>query len=113
MRRSDLLVEAINYIQRYVGSVFVIKLGGETLLDKDVVKSVAEDIVLLNTLGIKTVVVHGGGVDISKAMDAFGKKPTFVQGLRVTDKETVDIVEMVLTGKVNSQLVMTINNAGG
>lgn len=113
MKRSDLLVEAINYIKRYCGSTFVVKLGGETLLEEEVVSSVAQDLVLLNTLGIKTVVVHGGGIEISKAMEAFGKKPTFVRGLRVTDRETVDIVEMVLTGKINQQIVMTINKHGG
>jgi len=108
-----MLVEAIDYIKRFSGKVFVIKLGGETLLLKEVVESVAQDLILLNTLGIRTVIVHGGGTEISKAMEAFGKKPTFVSGLRVTDKETVDIVEMVLTGKVNQQLVMTIHKMGG
>ncbi len=108
-----MLVEAIDYIKRYSGATFVIKLGGETLLLNEVVESVAQDLILLTTLGINIVVVHGGGIEISKAMEAFGKKPTFVKGLRVTDKETVDIVEMVLTGKVNQQLVMTIHKMGG
>lgn len=108
-----MLVEAIDYIRRYATSTFVIKLGGETLLLKEVVESVAQDLILLNALGIRTVVVHGGGTEISKAMEAFGKKPTFVSGLRFTDRETVDIVEMVLTGKVNQQLVGAIHRMGG
>ncbi len=113
MGNSEVLVEAINYIRKFSGEVFVIKLGGETLLDKEVVDSISEDLILLETLGIKCVIVHGGGVDISKAMDAFGKKPTFVKGLRVTDRETVDIVEMVLSGKINQQLVTSIIKRGG
>jgi acetylglutamate kinase len=113
MKTSEILVNAIEYIRRFTGEVFVIKLGGEALLDKEVVDSVAQDLILLSALGIKTVVVHGGGVEISEAMERFGKKPTFVKGLRVTDKETMDIVEMVLTGKVNQELVTRIHRNGG
>ncbi|MBD3388523.1 MAG: acetylglutamate kinase [Candidatus Altiarchaeales archaeon] len=113
MRKSEILVEAIEYIRKFSGDAFVIKFGGETLLDKDVVDSVAKDLILLNALGIRTVVVHGGGVEISEAMEKFGKKPAFVKGLRVTDRETMDIVEMVLSGKVNQQLVGVIHKHGG
>jgi len=113
MKTSEILVNAIEYIRRFKGEVFVIKLGGEALLDKDVVDSVAQDLILLNALGIKTVVVHGGGVEISEAMERFGKKPTFVKGLRVTDKETMDIVEMVLTGKINQELVARVHRNSG
>ncbi|MFH1055230.1 MAG: acetylglutamate kinase [Candidatus Altiarchaeota archaeon] len=113
MKTSDVLVDAIEYIHRFAGDVFVIKLGGESLLDKEVVDSVAQDLMLLNALNIRTVVVHGGGVEISEAMEKFGKKPTFVKGLRVTDKETMDIVEMVLTGKINQELVSRVNTHGG
>ncbi|MBU0762546.1 MAG: acetylglutamate kinase [Candidatus Altiarchaeota archaeon] len=113
MKTSDVLVDAINYIRKYSGEIFVIKLGGETLLDTEVVNSIAQDLILLSALNIRCVVVHGGGVEITKAMDAFGKKPTFIKGLRVTDKETVEIVEMVLSGKTNQQLVTSINKNGG
>ncbi len=113
MKRAEILVKAIEYIRKFKGQVFVIKLGGETLLDEDVIDSVAQDLIFLNTLGIKPVIVHGGGVEISDAMERFGKKPKFVKGLRVTDAETMDIVEMVLTGKVNQQLVSRIHKHGG
>jgi acetylglutamate kinase len=113
MSTSEILVEAIGYIRKFAGEIFVIKLGGESLLDHDVIDSVAQDLILLNALDIKCVLVHGGGVEISQAMEKFGKKATFVKGLRVTDEETMDIVEMVLTGKTNQQLVSAINKNGG
>jgi acetylglutamate kinase len=113
MNTSQILVDAIKYIRRYSGEIFVIKLGGETLLDTEVVETIAQDLIFLSALRINCVVVHGGGVEITKAMEAFGKKPTFIKGLRVTDKETVDIVEMVLSGKTNQQLVSSISKHGG
>ena len=113
MKTSELLTQALEYVQRFRDQVFVVKLGGEAMLDKEVVDTVAKDLMFLNTVGIKVILVHGGGVEISQAMEKFGKKPTFVKGLRVTDKETIDIVEMVLTGKVNTELVSVINNHGG
>jgi acetylglutamate kinase len=113
MSTSEVLVDAIGYIRKFSGQIFVIKIGGEALLDKDVVDSVAQDLILLNALDIKTVVVHGGGVEISEAMEKFGKKPTFIRGLRVTDQETMDIVEMVMTGKVKQELVTRIHKHGG
>jgi acetylglutamate kinase len=113
MKASELLTEALEYVRRFRGEVFVVKLGGETMLDKKVVDSVAKDLLFLNIVAIKVVLVHGGGIEISEAMERFGKKPTFVKGLRVTDKETIDIVEMVLTGKVNTELVSVINSHDG
>ncbi|MFH1403028.1 MAG: acetylglutamate kinase [Candidatus Altiarchaeota archaeon] len=113
MKASELLTEALEYVRRFRGQVFVVKLGGETMLDKDVLLSVAKDLMFLNLVGIKVVLVHGGGVEITEAMEKFGKKPTFVKGLRVTDRETMDIVEMVLTGKVNTELVSLINTQEG
>jgi acetylglutamate kinase len=113
MKTSEVLVDAIGYIRKFTGEIFVIKIGGEALLDKEVVDSVAEDLILLSALGIRTAVVHGGGVEISEAMEKFGKKPTFIRGLRVTDQETMDIVEMVMTGKVKQELVTRIHKHGG
>jgi len=110
---SEILVDAICYIRKFSGEIFVIKIGGEALLDKEVVDSVAQDLILLAALDIKTVVVHGGSVEITEAMEKFGKKPTFVRGLRVTDQETMDIVEMVMTGKVKQELVTRIHKHGG
>jgi acetylglutamate kinase len=113
MKTSEILVDAIGYVRKFCGEIFVIKIGGEALLDKDVVDSVAQDLILLSALDIKTVVVHGGGVEITEAMERFGKKPTFVRGLRVTDQETMDIVEMVMTGKVKQDIVSRIHKHGG
>ena len=113
MRTSEVLIDALEYIRKFSGQIFVVKLGGEVMLDKEVLDSVAQDLVFLNVVGIKTVVVHGGGVEISEAMEKFGKKPEFIKGLRVTDKETMDIVEMVLTGKINTELVSRINKHNG
>ena len=113
MKTSEILVDAIGYIRKFSGEIFVIKIGGEALLDKEVIDSVAQDLILLSALDIKTVVVHGGGVEISEAMEKFGKKPTFVRGLRVTDQETMDIVEMVMTGKVKQELTSRIQKHGG
>ncbi len=113
MKASDLLVGALGYIKRFSGQTFVIKLGGEVMIDKKVFDTVIQDVILLNTTGIKTVILHGGGPEISQVMDKFGKKPAFVKGLRVTDQETMDIVEMVLNGKINTEIVSRINALGG
>ncbi|OYT53236.1 MAG: acetylglutamate kinase [Candidatus Altiarchaeales archaeon ex4484_2] len=110
---SDVLMKALRYIQGFRGECFVIKLGGEVMLNEDVMDSLAEDLVLMNSMDIKPVVVHGGGHDISVAMKRFGKVPEFVEGLRVTDAETMDIVKMVLIGKVNTGIVAKINKQGG
>ncbi len=110
---SNLLVDAVKYIKKFKNHVFVIKLGGEVMLDEKVLDGVAQDLVLLSNVGIKPVVVHGGGREISLAMEKFGKVPEFVEGLRVTDKETMNIVKMVLIGKVNTEIVARINKFGG
>ena len=112
-RVSNLLVDAVEYIKKFRNHVFVIKLGGEAMLDEKVFDGVAQDLVLLSNVGIKPVVVHGGGREISLAMEKFGKVPEFVEGLRVTDKETMDIVKMVLIGKINTEIVARINKFGG
>jgi len=113
MQVSNVLMKALRYINGFRGKCFVIKLGGEVMLNEAVMDSLAEDLVLMNLMGIKPVVVHGGGRDISEAMKRFGKVPEFVEGLRVTDEETMDIVKMVLIGKVNTGIVAKINKQGG
>lgn len=110
---SKVLIDALEYVREFKGKVFVIKLGGDVILNEEVMNSVAHDLVLLNAVGIKPVVVHGGGPEISKAMERFGKAPEFIDGLRVTDEETMDIVKMVLIGKVNTEIVARVNHYGG
>ena len=104
-QRAQALTEALPYIRSYYGKTVVIKYGGNAMVDEGLKGQVMEDIVLLSLVGVRVVLVHGGGPEISDVMSRFGKKPEFVNGLRVTDKETVDIVQMVLAGKVNKTLV--------
>ena len=111
--RAQILVEALPYIEKYVGEIVVIKYGGNAMINEQLRQQVMEDIVLLQLIGVKVVLVHGGGPEISELMDKLGKKPEFVDGLRVTDKETVDIVQMVLAGKVNKTLVNLLEVKGG
>lgn len=111
--RAEVLTQALPYIKRYVGKVVVIKYGGNAMVNKELQQQVMQDIVLLQLIGVKVVLVHGGGPEISKLMDKLGKKAEFVDGLRVTDKETVDIVQMVLAGKINKTLVNLIELTGG
>ncbi|MCF0262002.1 MAG: acetylglutamate kinase [Sphaerochaetaceae bacterium] len=111
--RAEVLTQALPYIQRYSGRTVVIKYGGNAMTNPDLKKQVMNDIVLLWLIGVKVVLVHGGGPEISEMMDKLGKKTEFVNGLRVTDKETVDIVQMVLAGKVNKSLVSLLENNGG
>ena len=96
--RAEVLTQALPYIQRYNGKVVVVKYGGNAMIDEQLKAQVMEDIVLLWLVGVKVVLVHGGGPEINEVMDRFGKKPEFVNGLRVTDRETMDIVQMVLAG---------------
>ncbi len=110
---SEVLIDALEYMKKFRDQVFVIKLGGEVMVDDGVLDAVAQDIILLNYVNIKPVIIHGGGNEISKAMERLGKKAHFVKGLRVTDEETMDIVQMVLIGKVNSKIVASINKNGG
>ena len=111
--RAEVLVQALPYIRRYVGKVVVVKYGGNAMVNEGLKQQVMEDIVLLWLIGVRIVLVHGGGPEISELMDRLGKKPVFVDGLRVTDKETVDIVQMVLAGKVNKTLVNLLEMKGG
>ena len=111
--RAQVLTEALPYIKRYVGKVVVVKYGGNAMVNENLKRQVMEDIVLLWLIGVKVVLVHGGGPEISELMNKLGKKAEFVNGLRVTDKETVDIVQMVLSGKVNKSLVTLLETMGG
>lgn len=111
--RAEVLTQALPYIKRYVGKTVVVKYGGNAMINPDLKQQVMDDIVLLWLIGVKVVLVHGGGPEITNMMDKLGKKPTFVDGLRVTDKETVDIVQMVLAGKVNKTLVTMLEKRGG
>jgi len=111
--RAEVLTQALPYIKRYVGKTVVVKYGGNAMINPDLKQQVMDDIVLLWLIGVKVVLVHGGGPEISSMMDKLGKKPEFIDGLRVTDKETVDIVQMVLAGKVNKTLVTLLEKRGG
>ena len=111
--RAEILVEALPYIQKYYGKIVVVKYGGNAMINEELKNEVMRDIVLLGLIGVKVVLVHGGGPEISDMLQKTGKKSEFVNGLRVTDKETVDIVQMVLAGKVNKSLVNLIENVGG
>ena len=112
-QRAEVLTQALPYIKEYNGKIVVIKYGGNAMINEDLKAQVMEDIVLLWLIGVKVVLVHGGGPEISELMSKLGKKPEFVNGLRVTDKETVDIVQMVLAGKVNKTLVNLLEMNGG
>ena len=112
-QRAEVLTQALPYIKRYNGEVVVVKYGGNAMIDEHLKAQVMEDIVLLWLIGVKIVLVHGGGPEISETMSKLGKKAEFVDGLRVTDKETVDIVQMVLAGKVNKTLVNLLEMNGG
>ena len=111
--RAEVLAQALPYIKRYNGKTVVIKYGGNAMVNEQLKKQVMKDIVLSWLIGIKIVLVHGGGPEISELMDKLGKKPEFVDGLRVTDGETIDIVQMALSGKVNKTLVNLIEVSGG
>ncbi len=112
-QRAEVLTQALPYIQQYNGKVVVIKYGGNAMINEHLKEQVMEDIVLLSLIGVKTVLVHGGGPEISETMEKLGKKAVFVDGLRVTDKETIDVVQMVLAGKVNKSLVNLLEMKGG
>ena len=111
--RAEVLTAALPYIKRYTGKIVVVKYGGNAMIDENLKQQVMEDIVLLWLIGVKIVLVHGGGPEISDLMKRLGKKAEFIDGLRVTDKETVDIVQMVLAGKVNKTLVNLLEMKGG
>ena len=113
MERAEVLTQALPYIKKYSGKIVVIKYGGNAMVNEQLKQQVMEDIALLWLIGVKVVLVHGGGPEISETMKRLGKQAQFVNGLRVTDKETVDIVQMVLAGKINKTLVNLLQMKGG
>lgn len=112
-KRAEVLVHALPYIQEYTGKIVVVKYGGNAMINEELKDSVMKDIVLLSLIGVRVVLVHGGGPEITDMLKKIGKESVFVDGLRVTDKETADTVQMVLAGKVNKSLVALIENKGG
>ena len=111
--KAEVLVEALPYIRAFAGKIFVIKYGGHAMVSDELKESVMTDLVLLKYIGAHPVLVHGGGKEVNGVMEKLGKEPVFINGLRVTDEETMEIVEMVLVGKVNRQIVSLINQKGG
>ncbi len=112
MKKAEILIEALPYIQELHGEYIVIKYGGHAMLDEELKHHTLRDTILLKYIGAKPIIVHGGGPEITKAMEKLGKKPIFIEGLRVTDRETLDIVQMVLVGKINIDLVSKANQMG-
>ena len=113
IEKATILLEALPYIRKFANKTFVIKFGGNAMIDEKLSHSFALDIILLSYVGIRPVVVHGGGPQIGELMKKLGKQSTFIDGLRVTDQETMDIAEMVLTGSINKEIVGHINKNGG
>lgn len=113
MERADILIEALPYIRRFYNKIIVIKYGGHAMVDDELKDMFARDVLMMKYVGIHPVVVHGGGPQIGGYLKKLGKESHFIQGMRVTDKETMDIVEMVLVGKVNKEIVGLINQHGG
>ena len=113
MERADILLEALPYIKRFNNKTIVIKYGGHAMVDDELKDKFAQDVVMMKYIGINPVVVHGGGPQIGNLLKKFGKESKFIQGMRVTDQETMDIVEMVLVGMVNKEIVGLINRHGG
>jgi acetylglutamate kinase len=112
-KRENILIEALPYIREFYDSIMVIKMGGHAIVDPVIMDTIVQDIVLLKFVGIRPVIVHGGGPEITEKMERMGKKPEFVAGLRVTDDETLEIARMVLVGNVNSKIVSLISKHGG
>ena len=110
--RASVLTEALPYIKKYNNKILVVKYGGNAMINDDLKEAVMGDLVLLSLVGVKVVLVHGGGPEITEMLGKIGKKSEFIDGLRVTDKETVDIVQMVLAGKINKNLVNLLENKG-
>ncbi|NLV26111.1 MAG: acetylglutamate kinase [Methanomicrobiales archaeon] len=113
MKREEVLMQALPYIQKFHGRSMVIKLGGHAMVDTSIMDTVIRDVVLLQLVGIKCVIVHGGGPEITEKMKALGKEPRFVSGLRITDDDTLEVAQMVLVGKINSKIVSLVSRAGG
>lgn len=112
-QRAEILIEALPHIRKYSGKILLVKYGGSAMRDEALKRAVMGDLVLLSLIGVKVVLVHGGGPEITEMLDKLGKKTKFVDGLRVTDAETADVVQMVLAGKVNKSLVNLIQALGG
>lgn len=112
-KRAKVLIQAMPYIKKYTGETIVVKYGGNAMINEDLKSAVMSDLVLMQLVGINVVLVHGGGPEINAMLDAVGKESQFENGMRVTDKETIDIVQMVLAGKVNKSLVQLLENHGG
>ena len=112
-QRAEVLTQALPYIQKYYGKIVVVKYGGNAMINEELKESVMGDIVLLAQIGVKVVLVHGGGPEITDELRKIGKQTEFVNGLRVTDKETADVVQMVLAGKINKSLVNLLQIKGG
>ena len=112
-QRAQVLVEALPHIQKYNGKIVVVKYGGNAMINEELKHDVMRDMVLLNLIGVKVVLVHGGGPEISAMLKRVGKESQFVDGLRVTDEETSEIVQMILAGKINKSLVAKLDNLGG
>jgi len=112
IERAEVLVEALPYIQEFQGAYIVIKYGGHAMLDEKAKEWTVRDTILLRYVGMKPVIVHGGGPEITNAMEKMGKKPEFIEGLRITDEETMDIAKMVLVGKINTGIVAMVNTMG-
>ncbi|NPV27036.1 MAG: acetylglutamate kinase [Firmicutes bacterium] len=113
LEKANVLIEALPYITKFYGKTIVIKYGGNAMLDHDLKKKVIMDVILMKYVGMNPVIVHGGGPEINTLLKRVGKQSTFVQGQRITDSETMEIVEMVLVGKVNKEIVALINQHGG
>jgi len=113
LQRANVLVEALPYIKEFYGKTIVIKFGGHAMINEELKQAVAMDCVLMKYVGMNPVIVHGGGPEINRILDKLGKKSTFVNGLRVTDAETMEVVEMVLVGKINKSVVNSITFSGG
>lgn len=113
LERAEIISQALPYIRKYFGRTVVVKYGGNAMISAELKEQVMEDIVLLTMVGVRTVLVHGGGPELSEMMQRLGKKPVFIDGLRVTDKETIDIAQMVLAGKINKTLVNLLQEKGG
>lgn len=112
-QRAEVLIQALPYIQKYYNKIVVVKYGGNAMINEELKEAVMGDIVLLSLIGVKVVLVHGGGPEITAMLNKIGKESKFVGGLRVTDKETAEVVQMILAGKINKDLVNLLQNRGG
>ena len=113
MERAKVLIESLPYFQEFRHKTVVVKYGGHAMVDENLKKQFALDVILLNQIGVNVVIIHGGGPQINQLLDRLEIKPSYVQGMRVTDGETMNVVEMVLVGRVNKEIVSLINHSGG